>query len=238
MIILENTIEKSLDQIKSKNLFDLSKSVAKDLFEKYEFPWEILNDIGDFIVQLGKKKYDDNPDFIKIGENIWISKDAIVDKNTNLTGPLIVESGAEIRYNAYVRGNVILDKGCILGHCCEIKNTILFENVNIPHFNYVGDSIFGANSHIGAGVIISNLRSDKKNVKINLDSRKIDTNMRKFGSAVGDYVEIGCNAVLNPGTIVGKNSSIYPTTMVRGVIENDSIVKNNGGILKKCKNIK
>ena len=216
--------------MKTKDIFISDKSIAIDLIRKYEYPYMVLPEIKDYIIELGNGLSDD---YVLVGENIWIHKSANVNESVSITGPCIIDEGAEIRRCAYIRGNAIIGKNSVLGNSCEIKNAILFDNVEVPHFNYVGDSILGYGSHMGAGSITSNIKSDKKNVVIKNGKELIETNLRKVGAFLGDNVEVGCNAVLNPGTIIGPNSSVYPLTSVRGVIPRDSIVKSMDNIVTK-----
>lgn len=215
--------------MKNKDLFLTNNSIAIDLINKYEYPYEVLPNIKDYIIKLGNT-LDDS--YEKLGKNIWISKNAIISKSAFINGPCIIDHGAEIRHNAYVRGNAIIGKNSVLGNSCEIKNSILFDEVQIPHFSYVGDSIIGYKSHLGAGAITSNLKSDKSIVIIK-GSHPLNTNLKKVGAFLGDNVEIGCNSVLNPGTIIGVNSIIYPLSNIRGVIESNVIVKHNEIVKKK-----
>lgn len=214
-----------------ENYLDTSKTIAKELFEKIFYPWEILPLIKDFIYKLGENLPIDK--FEKINENVWVAKNAKVSKSAYICGPAIIDENAEIRHCSFIRGNVIVGKNSVVGNSSELKNCILFDNVQVPHFNYVGDSILGYKSHMGAGAIISNVKSDKSNVAVKYQNQKIETGFRKFGAVLGDNAEIGCNTVLNPGTILGRNTSVYPTSMVRGVIEENSIFKNSGEIIKK-----
>ena len=214
----------------NKDLYLTDNSIAIDLINKYEYPYEVLPNIKEYIISLGNKL--DNH-YKKIDNDIWISNKATISKSAEIIGPCIIDDDAEIRHNAFIRGSVIIGKGCVLGNSCEIKNSILFDEVDVPHFNYVGDSILGYKSHLGAGVIISNLKSDKKNVTIKYNDKTNDTGLRKVGAFLADNVEVGCNSVLNPGTIIGNNTSIYPLTSVRGYIPKDSIVKDKNNIIKK-----
>lgn len=210
----------------NKELFETNNSIAFNYINKYTYPFEVLPNIGNIILEIGKT-LDDK--YENIDGNIWISKTAKLPSIYTITGPCIIDSFAEIRPGAYIRGNVIIGKNSVLGNSCEIKNSILYDNVEVPHFNYVGDSILGYKSHMGAGSITSNLKSTKTNVVIN----GIETNLRKVGAFLGDYAEIGCNSVLNPGTIIGKNTIIYPLTMVRGVIDKNKIVKTMDNIVER-----
>ncbi|MGN1043261.1 MAG: UDP-N-acetylglucosamine pyrophosphorylase [Acutalibacteraceae bacterium] len=213
------------------HLLDTSHTIAKKIFEKINYPWEILALIKDFIKEFGPtlplKEYE------QISENVWVSKKATIFPSAHIEGPTIIQEGAQIRHCAFIRGSAIVGKNCVVGNSTELKNVILFDNVQVPHFNYVGDSILGYKAHMGAGSITSNVKSDKSLISVKFQGEKIETNLKKFGAILGDGVEIGCNAVLNPGTIIGRNSTVYPTSMVRGVIEENSILKNNGKIVKK-----
>ncbi|MDR1627149.1 MAG: UDP-N-acetylglucosamine pyrophosphorylase [Oscillospiraceae bacterium] len=220
-----------INDLLSQNLFDLSKTIAEPLINKYDYPWEVLTEIKNYILEIGKTL--SSSEYEKKGENIWISKNAHIALSSYISGPAIIQEGVEIRHCAYIRGNVIVGKHSVVGNSTEIKNSILFEETQAPHYNYVGDSILGYKSHLGAGSIMSNIKSDKTNIDIKSGKEKIKTNLRKIGAMIGDHSEIGCNAVMNPGTILGKNCCIYPLTMVRGYIEPNHIVKNNGEIIKK-----
>lgn len=210
-----------------KELLDLNKTISKHLFIKYDNEFEVLKKIKEEIIDLGK-----NNNFKELFNNIFIGNNVIIDKTATIMGPCIIDDNTVIRHNAYIRENVIIGKNCVIGNSCELKNSIIFDECQIPHFNYVGDSIIGYHSHLGAGVIISNLKNDKSNIIIK-DNEMIDTNLRKFGSIIGSNVDIGCNSVIFPGTIIKNNVSVYPLTRVRGVIEENSIVKDESIIVKK-----
>ena len=216
--------------MKTKDLFISNESIADDFVKSYEYPFEVLPNIKNYIIELGNKL---NEDYNKIDSNIWIHKSAKISKSVEIIGPCIIDEDAEIRHNAYIRGNVIIGKKCVLGNSCEIKNSILYNSVQVPHFNYVGDSILGYCSHMGASSIISNLKSDKSNVVIKNNDVKIETNLKKVGAFLGDNVEVGCGCVLNPGTIILPNSNVYPLVSVRGIIPNNSIVKSMDDIINK-----
>lgn len=220
-----------MNNISIANLYDLEQTIAKDIFTGVTYPWEVLPKIKDFIIELGKNLPSDS--FEERGENIWIAKNAKVAPTACLNGPLIIDEEAEIRHCAFVRGSAIIGKGAVVGNSTELKNVILFNKVQVPHYNYVGDSVLGYKAHMGAGAITSNVKSDKKLVVVKKEDQKIETGLKKFGAMLGDYVEVGCNSVLNPGTVVGRNSNIYPTSCVRGVVPECSIFKNNGEIVKK-----
>ena len=219
------------DSMKNKNLFNMEETIAKDIFEDCDYPWEVLPKIEAFILELGKTLSEDEYDCID--GNIWIAKSATIAPTASITGPSIIGKNTELRQCAYIRGKAIVGENCVVGNSTELKNAILFNNVQVPHFNYIGDSILGFKAHFGAGSIVSNVKSDKSNVSVLINGNKTDTGLRKFGAIVADYVEIGCNAVLNPGTIIGRNSNVYPTSMVRGIIGENMIFKAQGNIVKK-----
>ena len=215
---------------KTAELFDLTKSIAAPLLEKTEYPWEALPKIKAFILELGATLSSDIYD--RVGEDVWIAKSATVAPSASIAGPTIICEGAEIRHCAYIRGSVIVGAGSIVGNSCEVKNAIIFDGVQTPHYNYVGDSILGYHSHMGAGSVTSNVKSDKTNVSILADGERVPTGLRKFGAILGDYVEVGCNSVLCPGSVIGRNCTIYPLTRVRGYIPENSIHKGDK-IVKK-----
>ena len=220
--------------MKIEELYNLDETIAKDLLLSEIYPWEILPKISDFILEIGFK-LDENI-YEKKGENIWIAKSAKIAPSSSITGPVIIDENAEIRHCAFIRGKAIIGKNAVVGNSTELKNCILFNNVQVPHYNYVGDSILGFKAHMGAGSITSNVKSDKTNVQIK-GKDIIETYLRKVGAFLGDGVEVGCNSVLNPGTVIGKNSNIYPLSCVRGVIPENSIYKNkNEIVIKEVKN--
>ena len=216
---------------KTENMLDLKHTIAKDYLINYEYPWEAIPEINNIILEIAKKL--NKEEFIQIKENVWVHKDVIIDDNVKIIGPAIIGKNSQIRHCAYIRENVIIGENCTIGNSCEIKNSIIFDDSQIPHFNYVGDSILGYKSHMGAGAIISNLKSDKTNITIKNEDIKIETNLRKFGAIICDNVEVGCNSVLNPGTIIGKNSNIYPLSRVRGIVPENSIYKDEDNIVEK-----
>lgn len=220
-----------MEGITIKELYDLSETIALSLFEGVTYPWEVLPKIHDFILNLGQKLPEDV--FEKRGEDIWIAKSAKVAPTACLNGPLIVDEEAEIRHCAFVRGNAIVGKGAVVGNSTELKNVILFNKVQVPHYNYVGDSVLGYKSHMGAGSITSNVKSDKTLVVVKGKDISIATGLKKMGAMLGDCVEVGCNSVLNPGTVIGRNSNVYPTSCVRGVIPASHIFKDKEHIVKK-----
>ncbi len=215
----------------TEKFFDISKTIAADIFTGVNNVWEVLPKISEFIIKLGNTLPKEV--FEQRGENIWIAKTAKIADTACLTGPLIIDENVEVRHCAFIRGNAIVGKNCVVGNSTELKNVILFDNVQVPHYNYVGDSVLGYRSHLGAGAITSNVKSDKSLVTVNCGGKKTETGLKKFGAIVGDGVEVGCSSVLNPGTVIGKNSNVYPLSMVRGVIDANSIYKKQGEIVKK-----
>lgn len=220
-------------EITITELFDLNETIAAELFEGSTYPWEVLPKIHEFILNLGEKLPEDM--FEKRGEDVWIAKSAKVAPTACLNGPLIVDEEAEIRHCAFIRGNAIVGKSAVVGNSTELKNVVLFNKVQVPHYNYVGDSILGYKSHMGAGSITSNVKSDKTLVVVKGEGVSIETGLKKMGAMLGDHVEVGCNSVLNPGTIIGRNSNIYPTSCVRGVIPAGHIFKERGQVVMKKK---
>lgn len=212
-------------------LYNLNETIAAGLFEGVTYPWEVLPKIHDFILELGKSLPKEL--FEERGENIWVAKSAKVAPTACLNGPLIIDEEAEVRHCAFVRGNAIVGKGAVVGNSTELKNVVLFNKVQVPHYNYVGDSILGYKSHMGAGSITSNVKSDKTLVTVKGEGTAIETGLKKMGAMLGDNVEVGCNSVLNPGTVIGRNTNIYPTSMVRGVIPAGSIYKTKTEIAEK-----
>ena len=217
--------------IRTNDLFDLSRSIAAPLLSKCEFPWEALPKIRDFILSVGPTLSKDEYD--NIGNDVWVAKNVSIHPNTVICGPAIISEGTELRPGAFIRGNVIIGKNCVIGNSCELKNSIIFDKVQVPHFNYIGDSILGYCSHTGAGAITSNVKSDRSLVKVSIDGERVDTGLKKFGAMIGDHVEIGCNSVLNPGTVIGRNSNVYPLSSVRGTVPENSIFKSNDNIVLK-----
>ena len=219
--------------LKTCELYDLSHTLAKELLENCEYPWLALPKIKDFILSVGNTLSLDEYDII--GDNVWIAKDAKIAPSATVNGPAIIGHGTELRTGAFIRGSVIVGDGCVVGNSCELKNAILFDCVQVPHFNYIGDSILGYRSHTGAGAITSNVKSDKSLVKVKTDGEPMETGLKKFGAMLGDYVEVGCNSVLNPGTVIGRNTNIYPLSSVRGTIPPNSIFKSGDNIVTKTK---
>lgn len=211
-------------EIKYNKLLDIEKTIAKELFENANHPWEVLDKINEYILKVGPTL-----GYTEIKENVWVGSNVTISETSTINGPAIIGDNTEIRHAAFIRGNAIIGNNCVIGNSTEIKNAILFDNCECPHFNYIGDAILGYKAHTGAGVILSNVKNDKKNIKIS----NIDTGLRKLSAIVGNNVEIGCNSVLCPGTIIYENTSIYPLTRVRGIIEDNMIVKDMNNIIKK-----
>ena len=220
-----------MEQCKISNLYDLKETIAAPVLEGRTYPWEVLPEIKAFILELGKTLPADK--FDKIGEDVWIAKTAKVAPSANINGPAIVDEEAEIRHCAFIRGSAIVGKGAVVGNSTELKNVILFNKVQVPHYNYVGDSILGYKSHMGAGSITSNVKSDKLLVSIHAADGEIESGRKKVGALIGDNVEVGCGSVLNPGTVIGRNSNIYPLSSVRGCVDANSIYKRQGEIAGK-----
>ncbi len=222
-----------MDNVKISDLYDLTHTAAKDYLSKFTYPWEALKGISSFIIELGNTLSSDEYD--NPSENVWIHKSAKVFPTAYLGAPCIIGAGTEVRHGAFIRGSALVGENCVVGNSVELKNVILFDNVQTPHYNYVGDSILGYKSHMGAGSITSNVKSDKTNVVIKSSDEQLETGIKKIGAMLGDFVEVGCNSVLNPGTIIGRNSNIYPTSCVRGVIPSESIYKTGGTIVHKSR---
>uniref|UniRef100_UPI0040570E99 UDP-N-acetylglucosamine pyrophosphorylase n=1 Tax=Acetatifactor sp. TaxID=1872090 RepID=UPI0040570E99 len=214
-----------------QEMYDLNETVAAKLFEGATYPWEVLPKIHDFILELGATL--DADKFEKRGENIWVAKSAKVAPTACLNGPLIIDEEAEVRHCAFVRGNAIVGKGAVVGNSTELKNVVLFNKVQVPHYNYVGDSVLGFKSHMGAGSITSNVKSDKTLVVVKGEGIHIETGLKKMGAMLGDHVEVGCNSVLNPGTVIGRESNVYPTSCVRGVVPAKHIFKDKDNVVVK-----
>lgn len=222
-----------MNNVKITDLFDLTHTIAADYLKGFTYPWEALKGISDLIISLGQnlssEEYD-NP-----SENVWIHKTAKIFPSAYIGSPCIIGANTEVRHCAFIRGSAIIGENCVIGNSVELKNVIISDNVQTPHYNYVGDSILGYRSHMGAGSITSNVKSDKTNVVIKSDGENLETGIKKIGAMLGDFVEVGCNSVLNPGTVIGRNSNIYPTSCVRGVVPSDSIWKTGGVIVSKNK---
>ncbi len=220
-----------MENMKNQNLFTFSETIAVDIFEGTTYPWEVLPKIGAFIKELGATL--PTEEYEQKGENVWIAKSAKVAPTAFINGPAIIGKEAEIRHCAFIRGNAIVGEGAVVGNSTELKNVLLFNKVQVPHYNYVGDSILGYKAHMGAGSITSNVKSDKTLVTILTKEEKVKTELKKMGAILGDEVEVGCNSVLNPGTVIGKHSNVYPLSMVRGFVPANSIYKNKNEVVEK-----
>lgn len=214
-----------------KDMYDLDHTMAKDYLQQFEYPWLALAGIKDLIISLGQNLPEEEYD--EVSPQVWVHKTAKVFDSAYLGAPCIIGARTEVRHCAFIRGNALVGEDCVVGNSCELKNVILFDHVQTPHYNYVGDSILGYYSHMGAGSITSNVKSDKKLVVVHNGEEQIETGLKKFGAMLGDHVEVGCNSVLNPGTVIGRNCNVYPTSCVRGVIAENSIYKNDGTVVKK-----
>ena len=213
------------------DLFDLEHTLAKDYLARFTYPWEALAGIKDLILTLGPQL--DPAEYDEVAEHVWVHKTAKVFPSAYLGAPCIIGPETEVRHGAFIRGSALVGANCVVGNSVELKNVILFDHVQTPHYNYVGDSILGYYSHMGAGSITSNVKSDKKLVVVHNGTEQIETGIKKFGAMLGDYVEVGCNAVCNPGTVIGRHSNVYPTSCVRGVVPENSIFRDNGEIRAK-----
>lgn len=222
---------KELKMCRISNLYTLSETIAGEFLERYEYPWEALSDIGTYIMELGATL--DADSYEQRAENIWVAKSAHTALSAKLNGPLIIDEEAEIRHCAFIRGNAIVGKHAVIGNSTELKNVIIFNEVQIPHYNYVGDSILGYKSHMGAGAVTSNVKADKTMVVVRTENEEYQTGRVKVGAMLGDYAEAGCNCVLNPGTVIGRHTNVYPLSMVRGVIPPYSIYKSANEIVAK-----
>lgn len=220
-----------MENMKNQNLFTFSETIAVDIFEGTTYPWEVLPKIGAFIKELGATL--PTEEYEQKGEDVWIAKSAKVAPTAFINGPAIIGKEAEIRHCAFIRGNAIVGEGAVVGNSTELKNVLLFNKVQVPHYNYVGDSILGYKAHMGAGSITSNVKSDKTLVTILTKEEKVKTELKKMGAILGDEVEVGCNSVLNPGTVIGKHSNVYPLSMVRGFVPANSIYKNKNEVVEK-----
>ena len=217
--------------IEIKDLFDLEKTIAAELFAGKTYPWEVLDGIKDFILALGPTLSDE--EFDHPAEGVWIARDATVFPSAYIGAPCIIDHGAEIRHCAFIRGSAIVGKNCVVGNSTELKNVVLFDNVQVPHYNYVGDSVLGYKAHTGAGAITSNVKSDHSAVIVRCGDERAETGRKKFGAVLGDYAEVGCNSVLNPGTILGRHTTVYPTSSVRGTVPENCIYKGKNEIVPK-----
>jgi len=220
-----------MQNITIEDLYDLNYTLASDYLKQFQYPWEALEGIKNMIINLGSKLSFDEYDYVS--ENVWIHKTAKVFPSAYIGAPCIIGANTEVRHCAFIRGSALIGENCVIGNSVELKNVILFDNVQTPHYNYVGDSILGYHSHMGAGSITSNVKSDKTLIVVKTDGEPLETGLKKMGAMLGDFVEIGCNSVLNPGTVIGQNSNVYPTSCVRGVVPENSIWKNDGVIIRK-----
>ncbi|MCD8197378.1 MAG: UDP-N-acetylglucosamine pyrophosphorylase [Lachnospiraceae bacterium] len=220
-----------MSEIKIADLFDLNETIGAELFEGLTYPWEALPKIGDFIRKLGETLSEE--EYEKVGEDVWIARSATILPSAYIHGPAIIGKNAEVRHCAFIRGNALVGEGAVVGNSTELKNVVLFNKVQVPHYNYVGDSILGYRAHMGAGSITSNVKSDKLLVKVHTPEGDIETGIKKFGAMIGDMVEVGCGSILNPGSVIGRQSNIYPLSSVRGVVPAHSIYKKQGEIAEK-----
>lgn len=216
---------------KTRELFDLTHTAAAELFSRHEYPWEILPSLSGFIRALGATLSPE--EYTEVEKDVWVHKSASVAKSALVLGPTVIGPETEVRHCAYIRGSALIGAGCVIGNSTEVKNAVIFDSVQVPHYNYVGDSVLGYRSHMGAGSIASNVKSDKTNISVVSGDETIETGLRKLGTILGDFVEIGCNSVLCPGSVVGRHSSVYPLTRLRGVIPSESICKGEGIIVSK-----
>ena len=220
-----------MENIKITELFDLERTIAAEYLRSFIYPFEALKGISGLIIRLGESL--DTDVYEKRGEDVWVAKSAKVAPTAFIGGPCIIGEHTEVRHCAFIRGSALVGNGCVVGNSVELKNVIIFDDVQVPHYNYVGDSILGYHSHMGAGSITSNVKADKTNVVIKSETDSIETGLKKVGAFLGDYAEIGCNSVLNPGTVIGRHSNVYPLSMVRGVVPANSIYKKKGEIVAK-----
>ena len=220
-----------MEHLTIQNLYHLEETIAKEVFEGLTYPWEVLPKISAFIVKLGETLPEDR--YEKRGENVWVARSAKIYPTAYIGGPAIIDEEAEVRHCAFIRGSAIVGKGAVVGNSTELKNVILFNKVQVPHYNYVGDSILGYKAHMGAGSITSNVKSDKTLVVVKSAEGSIETGLKKFGAMLGDNVEVGCNSVLNPGSVIGRETNIYPLSRVRGYVPPKSIFKESGNIVPK-----
>ena len=220
-----------MDAIKVCDLFDLTHTRAAKMLAACEYPWEALSKIGETVLAIGQGL--DLSDYDHPAEDVWIAKTATVAATASIAGPCVIGEKTEVRPGAFIRGNVLVGDGAVVGNSCELKNCILFDEVQTPHYNYVGDSVLGYKAHMGAGAVTSNVKGDKKNVVVHGQGENVETGLKKFGAMLGDFVEVGCNSVLNPGTIIGRDSQVYPLSSVRGVVKARHIVKGARGAFAK-----
>lgn len=227
----ENNTESSMKQLRISSLYSLEETIAGEIFDGLTYPWEALPKISAFIEKLGRTLPEDR--YEERGENIWVARSAQIAPSAYIGGPAIIDEEAQVRHCAFIRGSAIVGAGAVVGNSTELKNVILFNSVQVPHYNYVGDSILGYKAHMGAGSITSNVKSDKTLVVVKSAGGNLETGLKKFGAMLGDFVEVGCNSVLNPGSVIGKETNIYPLSRVRGYVPEKSIFKDSGNIVKK-----
>ena len=224
----------NLQDAKISDLYDLTHTRAGDFLSRYAYPWEALGGIKEYILSCGSLLAEEG--FTEISPQVYVHKTAKIAPTAYLVAPCIIGAGTEVRHCAFIRGSALVGENCVVGNSVELKNVILFDNVQVPHFNYVGDSILGYRAHLGAGAVTSNVKSDKSLVEVRFESERIKTGLKKFGAMVGDFVEVGCNSVLNPGTVIGRNTNIYPLSSVRGFVPANSIYKRANDIVIKTEN--
>ncbi len=229
--MIRKELVNAMKELTNQQLFQDDKTIAWELISRYEYPYEVLPGISEYIVALGATLPADK--YEKRGEHVWVAKSASVAESAFIHGPVIIDEEAEVRHCAFIRGNAIVGKGAVVGNSTELKNVILFDGVQVPHYNYVGDSILGYKSHMGAGSITSNVKSDKTLVEIRVGDEKVKTGLKKMGAILGSFVEVGCGSILNPGTVIGSNSNIYPLSSVRGYVPGGSIYKKQGEVVEK-----
>lgn len=223
--------DEEMEQAKVANLFNLDMTIARGLFDGLSYPWEALSGIAAFIRKIGPTL--DPAAYERHGVDVWIARSADVATSAYLNGPLIIDEGAQVRHCAFIRGSAVIGRNCVVGNSTELKNVVLFDSVQVPHYNYIGDSILGFRAHMGAGAITSNVKADKSPVVVRDGVEEIETGLKKFGAMLGDFAEVGCNAVLNPGTVIGRGTSVYPLSSVRGVIPAASIYKGGGEVVAR-----
>ena len=219
------------DKVKTENLVDTSHTMAAELFAGCEYPWEVLPKIKEFTAELGKTL--DPEEYDEIAPEVWVHKSVKIAPTASLNGPCIIGEGTEVRQCAFVRGSAIIGKKCVIGNSTEVKNAVIFDNCEVPHYNYVGDSVLGYHAHMGAGSILSNIKADKKNVTIAFEGEKVPTGLRKMGAILADWVDLGCNSVCNPGSVIGRRTNLYPLSFVRGFVPADHVYKKQGEVAEK-----
>lgn len=219
------------EALRSENLLDLDHTLAAPLFKAHEFPWEVLPEIKDFVIRLGESL--DKNEYDEIAPQVWVHKSVRIAPTASLNGPCVICAGTEVRQCAFVRGSALIGEKCVIGNSTEIKNAVIFDNCEVPHYNYVGDSVLGYHAHMGAGSILSNIKADKKNVTIAVEDGKIETGLRKMGAVLADWVDLGCNSVCNPGSVIGRRTNLYPLSFVRGFVPANHVYKKQGEVVEK-----